>query len=169
VNVRRAERDEIDALARLWFDGWRDAHARILPEALTRARTLESFAERMKAALADVHVIGPLGAPLGLYMLKGDELYQFYVAAEARGKGVAAALMADAEARLLASDVETAWLDCAIGNERAARFYEKCGWHRAGTVRSHLETATATFDLEVWRYEKRLAGATVQGPALRAP
>ena len=28
--------------------------------------------------------------------------------------------------------VEVAWLACAIGNDRAARFYEKSGWRRAG-------------------------------------
>ena len=32
-----------------------------------------------------------------------------------------AALMADAEARFTNHGVETAWLACAIGNERAAR------------------------------------------------
>ena len=100
---------------------------------------------------------GPAGAPLGFYMLKGDELYQLYVAAEARGLGVAAALIADAETRLRASGVETAWLDCAIGNLRAARFYEKSGWHRVGEVPSRLETPDGAFDVEVWRYEKLLA------------
>lgn len=71
TEVRPAERSEISALARLWYDGWQDAHAAILPEALARGRTLESFAARLEAALGDVSVIGPIGAPLGLCMLKG--------------------------------------------------------------------------------------------------
>jgi ribosomal protein S18 acetylase RimI-like enzyme len=87
-------------------------------------------------------------------MLKGDELYQLYVSAQARGSGVAAALMADAEARLAEAGVATAWLACAIGNERAARFYEKCGWRRAGTMINELDTPDGMFPLEVWRYEK---------------
>jgi ribosomal protein S18 acetylase RimI-like enzyme len=90
-------------------------------------------------------------------MLKGDELYQLYVSAEARGTGVAAALIADAEARLAAHGVRTAWLACAIGNDRAARFYEKSGWRRAGTVVSELDTPAGIFRLDVWRYEKDLA------------
>jgi ribosomal protein S18 acetylase RimI-like enzyme len=159
MNVRPAEPSEIGALARLWHDGWHDGHAAIVPAALTRARTLENFAERLEAALGDVRVVGPVGAPLGFCMLKGDELYQLYVGAEARGAGVAAALMSDAEERLFRSGTETAWLDCAIGNARAARFYEKSGWCRTGTVVSHLETVNGPFDLEVWRYEKRLASA----------
>ena len=100
MTARSADPSETGALARLWYDGWQDAHATILPPALARARTRESFAERMAAALADVRVIGPQGTPLGFAMLKGDELNQFYVASEARGAGVAAALMADVETQL---------------------------------------------------------------------
>jgi GNAT superfamily N-acetyltransferase len=157
MTARPADPSETGALARLWYDGWQDAHAAILPATLARARTRESFVERMAAALADVRVIGPQGAPLGFAMLKGDELYQFYVASEARGAGIAAALMADAEAQLAARGVETAWLACAIGNARAARFYEKSGWHLASTEVSRLDTVDGPFDLEVWRYEKHLA------------
>jgi GNAT superfamily N-acetyltransferase len=90
-------------------------------------------------------------------MFKCDELYQFYVASEARGTGVAAALMADAEAQLAARGIETAWLACAVGNARAARFYEKSGWNLARTMISHLDTVDGPFDLEIWRYEKLLA------------
>lgn len=156
MDVRRAEETEIDQLAQLWFDGWQDAHAEILPRELARIRTLESFRERMRAALAQVRVAGPPGRPVGFAMIREDELYQLYVGAEARGTGVASALMADAEARLAANGVRTAWLDCAIGNRRAARFYEKCGWRRAGTVVSLLPTPEGTLPLEVWRYEKSL-------------
>jgi GNAT superfamily N-acetyltransferase len=156
MEVRAAETSEVERLAQTWYDGWCDAHLRIVPAELARVRTLESFRERMRAAINDVRVVGPAGAPLGFHLLKDDELYQLYVSAAARGTGVAAALIADAEARLAERGVETAWLGCAIGNERAARFYEKCGWHRARTMVSDLETTTGTFRLEVWRYEKRL-------------
>ena len=157
MDVRAAEEGEIGHLARLWHDGWQDAHARILPAELARARTLESFRDRLQAALSSVCVAGPSGAPIGLCMVKGDELYQLYVAAPSRGLGVAAALMADAEARLSESGVETAWLACAIGNDRAARFYEKHGWLRIGTQVIELETPKGIFPLEIWRYEKSLA------------
>ena len=156
MDVRAAEPGETDQLAQTWYDGWCDAHLRIVPAELARVRTLESFRERMRAAIHDVRVVGPPGAPLGFHLLKDDELYQLYVSAAARGTGVAAALIGDAEARLAERGVETAWLGCAIGNERAARFYEKCGWHRARTIVSDLETTNGTFRLEVWRYEKRL-------------
>lgn len=155
-DVRPADIAEVDQLAMLWHEGWRDAHEQIVPAELARFRTLDSFRERLRAALAEVRVVGPLGAPCGFSMLKGDELYQLFVGRQWRGTGIAALLIADAEARLAARDVETACLHCAIGNVRAARFYEKCGWHRAGIVVSPLETPEGVIALEVWRYEKQL-------------
>lgn len=157
--VRQADTSDVETLTSLWSDGWQDAHAAIVPAALTRARTHESFATRLKAALGDVRVVGSSGAPLGFHWVKDDELYQFYVAAVARGRGVAQTLIADAEAGMARRNVKTAWLACAIGNDRAARFYEKCGWRRTGSVVSQLDTVDGLFDLEVWRYEKYLDAA----------
>jgi GNAT superfamily N-acetyltransferase len=156
ANIRDAQLSEIGQLAKIWFDGWRDAHARIVPAELARLRTLQSFEERLQAASSGVRVAGAVGAPVGFYFLKGAELYQFYVSSNARGSGVAAVLMADAEAHLRKRDVLTAWLACAIGNDRAARFYEKCGWSRIGTVTDDLEVPSGTFALDVWRYQKSL-------------
>jgi GNAT superfamily N-acetyltransferase len=155
--VRAADPAELDVLTKLWYDGWHDGHARVVPMELTRFRTFESFRQRLAAVLPDVRVVGPPGAPIGFHVIKGDELYQLFVTAAARGSGVAAALIADAEARLSARGVTTAWLACAIGNERAARFYEKSGWRRMGTIVNEVETEEGPFALEVWRYEKILS------------
>jgi GNAT superfamily N-acetyltransferase len=156
MDVRAAEGAEIDAVARVWYEGWHDAHAAIVPAELTRVRTLESFRQRIQEAQLDVRVVGPRGAPVGFYLVKGAELYQLFVSAGSRGSGVAAALIGDAEARLAASGVETAWLACAIGNGRAARFYEKHGWARVGNMVNRLDTLSGEYLLEVWRYEKPL-------------
>jgi GNAT superfamily N-acetyltransferase len=158
MDVRAATDDEIDELTSIWYDGWRDAHEQIVPLELTRGRTYDSFRKRLQSLLSDIRVVGPVRSPVGFCIVKGDELYQLFVSAKARGSGTAAALIADAEDRLARSGVRTAWLSCAIGNERAARFYEKCGWHRVGTMVSDLDTEAGTFSLEVWRYEKRLTG-----------
>ena len=76
-----------------------------------------------------------------------------------RQSGVAAALIADAEVRLAQRSVETAWLACAIGNYRAARFYEKSGWYMAGRFVVASETSIAPFPVEHRRYE---SGSLVQ-------
>lgn len=156
MNTRFAETAEVRALAGLWYAGWQDAHAQIVPAALAKVRTLASFEERLMADLPSVRTIGAIGAPAGLCWVKADELYQLYVARESRGSGIATLLIEDAEARLRAAGVDVAWLACAIGNERAARFYQRSGWHRAGNMINRLETPNGIFELEVWRYEKRL-------------
>ena len=67
--VRAAQQSEIDALAKIWHDGWQDAHARILPAKLARYRTLESFRQRLQAALPSVRVAGSAGRPVGFCMV----------------------------------------------------------------------------------------------------
>lgn len=156
MRIRPADPCEVDTLARLWHDGWQDAHAKILPAALARIRTLGNFRERLQAALAHVRVGEVEGAAAGFCIVEGDELYQLFVSPHARGTGLAAALVADAEARMATAGVGAAWLACAIGNQRAAHFYEKCGWRLAGNMINPLPTPDGVFELEVWRFEKRL-------------
>ena len=160
MDVRNAEDSEIDQIARVWFDGWRDAHLALVPAELARLRTLETFQRRIADAITEVRVIGPVGGPLGLCMIKQDEIYQLYVAGAARGSGAAAALLSDGEARLAETGTRTAFLGCAIGNDRAARFYEKHDWRRVGQVMSQVWAPEGEFSLEVWRYEKTLIASS---------
>ena len=157
--LRAAERGDLDRLAAIWHDGWHESHAAIVPPALTRMRTRDSFRARLEAVLPDIRVADQAGA-VGFAIIKDDELYQLFVSAPARGTGVAVLLIDDAEARLAAAGVKTAWLACAIGNERAARFYRKRGWHPAGTIEYEAETAEGPFPLTVWRFEKDLTAAS---------
>jgi len=154
--VRLPHAIDIEPLSHLWHLGWTEAHAPLMPPLFAQLRTPERLAARLREHLHRLRVVGPRGAPTGFCIVKDDELYQLYVAANTRGSGVAAALIADAESRMAARGVATAWLACAIGNDRAARFYEKRGWSRTGKVISMLETPTGPYPYEVWRYEKPL-------------
>jgi len=156
MDVRVAEPADGPELVRIWHDGWHDAHAQIVPAEMTRIRTMDNFRDRIAGALAMMWVAGEPGAPLGFYVLRGHELHQFYVADKARGTGVAATLLSDAETRLRENGADVPWLACAIGNHRAARFYEKHGWRRAGVVPIDIDTPAGRVSLDVWRYEKRL-------------
>ena len=157
MDIRTADPNDVDVLAAIWHETWHEAHAHLVPRELTVLRTRESLRARLTAALQSIRVVGEIGTPLGFCIVKDDELYQLFVAPAARGSGAAAALLADAEARLAAARVHTAWLACAIGNDRAARFYEKHGWRRVGTMVNYAETSNGAFPLEVWRYEKVLS------------
>jgi GNAT superfamily N-acetyltransferase len=151
--IRDAAPADIAALAQLWFDAWQDAHAAILPAAWTRARTVGSFAERLRDGLERVRATEEEGSLLGFSMVKGDELDQFFLAAGARGTGLAPILIADALDRLRAGGTTTAWLACAVGNMRAARFYEKQGWRRGAIIRREIDTPEGPVGADMWRYE----------------
>ena len=70
--IRAARESELDALATVWYEAWQDGHAAVVPAELKRRRTRERFRERLQAALAEVRVAGPVGAPVGFSMLKDD-------------------------------------------------------------------------------------------------
>lgn len=154
--VRAASEADLDHLAVVWHDAWHEAHDGLVPDELSRVRTLENCRERLTLMLPAVRVVGQEGRPLGFCQVKEDELYQLFVSRDARGGGVAGALAHDAEEEIRRAGFLHAWLACAIGNERAARFYEKSGWRRTGVVINHAITPTGPLPLEVWRYEKAL-------------
>jgi len=157
-DVRSPTGDEQEALAQLWFTAWRDGHASILPAEVVQARTLENFRARLPAMMEDIGVIGEPGSPVGFYRLHGEELEQFFVAAGGRGSGVATTLIRAAERALHDRGVRVAWLACAIGNQRAARFYKKSGWTMVGPRTTRLDLSGREYLLDVWAFEKRLMG-----------
>ena len=148
--------ERINAVARLWHMGWQDGHAAVVPAALTELRTLDSFQKRTVDHVQHTRVAFQGETLLGFTMVQADEIYQMYVDAQARGTGVAHALMQDGEARIKAQGHDIAWLSCAVGNLRAARFYEKSGWINKRTETVALDTLADPFYLDVWRFEKEL-------------
>jgi GNAT superfamily N-acetyltransferase len=153
MHTEPASEADIEAIAALWHKGWHQGHGDFAPAALVATRVFSEFQERSRRHLPQTHVLRRDGQIAGFYMLEGDEVYQFYVAAAFQGQGVAAALMAQAEAALAG---KLAWLACSEGNARAARFYEKAGWQRRGTQSYEAETAAGPQIVTIWRYEKDL-------------
>ena len=152
MTPRAASPDELPALARLWKAGWHEAHDGIVPPALAAARTFDSFLARLGGFGSALRVAGPPGAPLGFCVALGDEIEQLFVAPGERGSGLAANLLADGEARLAASGVTCGTLVCALGNDRAHRFYLRHGW-RGGRGRV---TVAGGFEIEALLLRKRL-------------
>ncbi len=153
---RPAQPPDLDPLARLWHDGWMEAHEAHVPAELTRKRTLESFRTRLDGFGDGLRVAGEVGRPLGFCAIREDELDQLFVAPDARGSGLAARLIADGEARLKANGIRRAHLLCVIENARAARFYERQGWIDTGISAEAVQTLDGPFTFEVIRFEKLL-------------
>jgi ribosomal protein S18 acetylase RimI-like enzyme len=155
VLLRPAALEDLDAIATLWHDGWRDGHLGHVPEALLPYRTLPSFRARVPPRVPLTTVATLAGRLAGFVTVHDDEVEQVYVAREARGGGVAPALLRHAE-RVIAGRYDVAWLAVAEGNVRARRFYERSGWRDAGGFEYAAEIVNGTLAVPCRRYEKRL-------------
>jgi ribosomal protein S18 acetylase RimI-like enzyme len=151
--LRPAVDADSEPIALLWHAGWRDGHLGHVPDALLAHRDEDSFRERVPARLPHTTVAEVDGRVVGFVTVLGDELEQVYVAADARGTGVAGRLMEHGE-RVVAAEHEVAWLAVASGNARARRFYERSGWRDTGEIDYEAETADGTFLVPCQRYEK---------------
>jgi GNAT superfamily N-acetyltransferase len=160
MQIRNAVPGDVVRLAEIWHSGYHEAHAALLPASLTRLRTVGSLTERLHDDLSRTRVADSGGVARGFCVTKGNELYQIFVESTARGSGIAESLLHDAEQRLTLEGVERAFLACAIGNVRAARFYEKRGWHHSGNFLNKVTAADQNFSIEVWRFEKNLLEPT---------
>jgi ribosomal protein S18 acetylase RimI-like enzyme len=159
VTLRPATPADADAIAGIWYHGWRDGHTGCVPDSLLPHRRPEHFRQRVPQRLPSTTVATVDGRVAGFVTLRDDEVEQFYVADYARGTGVAAALMRHAEAAL-STRYAVVWLGVVEQNARARRFYEKCGWSDAGPFDYQAEIPGGTIPVPCRRYEKRLTGST---------
>ncbi len=153
---RIAVASEPPVIVQVWHDAWHEALAPHLPHPLVRMRTPDEFHARLKQIGDGIRVIGPQGLPFGLCAIKGDEVYQLYLAPAARGTGAADLLLADAETRLAAAGISVAKLYCVVENDRARRFYRRCGWCEKGVHSTALDTTEGPFFVETVAFEKPL-------------
>jgi GNAT superfamily N-acetyltransferase len=128
--LRPADESDVEAIAEIWHRAWGDGHLGHVPDALLPFRTLRHFLERVPPRIPATTVATSGGRVVGFVTIHDDELEQIFVAAEARGGGVAGALLAAGEARI-AREHERAWLAVVADNARARRFYERSGWRDA--------------------------------------
>jgi ribosomal protein S18 acetylase RimI-like enzyme len=156
VTLRAASAGDVEDIAALWHSGWIDGHLGHVPEAFHPHRRLDDFRQRVPGRLARTTVATIDSRVVGFVTLHDDELEQIYVAAPARGGGVAAALLRHGE-QAIAARHDRAWLAVAVGNARARRFYTRQGWTDAASIDYEAEIAGGTLTVACRRYEKRVA------------
>lgn len=162
VMLRAATDDDASAVASIWHAGWADGHLGHVPDALVAHRGLDDFARLAAARVHDTTVAEVDGGVAGFVTVVGDEVEQVYVAAGARGSGVAAELLGFAEA-VVAKSADVAWLAVVAGNAWARRFYERQGWHDAGPITYLAEIDGGRFEVPCRRYERRVRRPGVGG------
>ena len=153
--LRPATAGDVEAVAALWHEGWREAHEGNVPDELTRHRTLTALRRRVVDDLAAIHVVSGDEGPAGFVTVHDDEVEQLYVAPAARGTGVAARLLDHAEA-VVAERNDRAWLAVVASNARARGFYARRGWSDTGPWDYEARTGTGTVTVSVHRYEKQV-------------
>jgi putative acetyltransferase len=153
MEIRAATQDDTAAIARIWHLGWHQAHAAVVSPELVRLRKPAEFLTRTGAHLTQTRVALVEDTLVGFFMLKQDELYQFYIDRPHQGSGAASELMAAAEAALRG---RLAWLACSVGNDRASAFYRKCRWRHTRTGPYEVETSQGPQVVQEWRFEKQL-------------
>lgn len=146
------ERD-VDTIAQVWHQGWRDGHLDHVPAALLPYRTVEHFRARVPPRLANTTLGMLAGAVVGLVVVHDDELEQLFVLGAGRGTGLADMLLRRGE-QLIAQRFEEAWLAVTSENTRARRFYEREGWHDAGALAYRAEIPGASLPVPSRRYRK---------------
>ncbi len=160
VSLRPASPEDADEIGAIWSQGWPEAHEGRVPDELLEHRSPADLRARVPSMLETATVAIVDGRPVGFTVISRDEVEQIYVADRHRGAGIAAQLLAHAEA-VIAGRFDRAWLAVVAGNERARRFYERHGWRDLGTF-DHMVWTTDGRSIPVpcRRYEKlvRTAG-----------
>lgn len=164
--LRAATADDIEDIATVWHDGWRDGHLGHVPASVEEHRRLADFRRRVPTRLAMTTVATIDGDVVGFVMVVDDEIEQIYVARRARGNGVAAALLCHGE-RAIAARFDQAWLAVIAGNSRGRRFYARYGWYDAGTIDYLAQTVSGTISIASRRYEKSLIDTPRAGDIAR--
>jgi GNAT superfamily N-acetyltransferase len=156
MTVRPAVAGDVDAVAAIWYAGWRDGHLGHVPDELVAYRTEESFYSRAAQRVADTTVAVVGDEVAGFVMVAGDEVEQVYVAQDHRGSGIAGMLLVEAERQVKAGGHAEAWLAVATGNARARRFYERSGWTDGGAFDYPAAVEGGTVPVPCHRYVKRV-------------
>lgn len=156
LEIHLMQLSDICVVAKLWHDGWHEAHASFVPEQEVARRTLKKFQQRLE----DYPNLGRIAVlddqPVGLCVVENDELAQLFVVKTARRIGVASALLLDGEKRIAASSFQKTWLTVLSGNDRAQAFYQKRGWVYDKIVPLNIKTGSKVSELQLLRFEKHL-------------
>jgi ribosomal protein S18 acetylase RimI-like enzyme len=155
VVLRPARDADIEAIATLWHRAWFDAHEPLVPAAALSLRPFASFRTRVPERVVETTVATDESLLVGFVTVRGDHVEQLYLAAPARGTGVARALLTHAETRI-AARFDRAWLTVASGNTRARHFYARQGWRDAGGLDFPLPAGDSVVIVPARRYEKWL-------------
>jgi putative acetyltransferase len=126
VRCRDAAAADIPWLTETACAAYRTVFAPVLPGADLGGFDAAYFTARFAEAWPRTRIAETAeGQAAGFHLTTDAHIDMFFVAEEARGQGIGAFLLADAEARGARS------LECFAANAGARRFYARAGWREA--------------------------------------
>lgn len=156
--LRPMTREDVPIVSAIWAAAWRDGHAGHVDPALEKIRTPESFLPRAERRVPLTVVAEQANDVIGFATIVGNEVEELFVDSQARGTGIAIALLRDAEERIASAGWSDAWLAVVSGNARARRFYEREGWRDAGPFDYAAEGSDGPVLVPSRRYKRCLRG-----------
>ncbi|MBL4646661.1 MAG: GNAT family N-acetyltransferase [Hyphomicrobiales bacterium] len=163
VEIRPMAYEDYSSVVNLWHEGWHHAHAHLVPKEVLTFRTKKYFWRWLDQSKGTFWIAADNDL-LGFVSTNGSELVKLYVSAEARGKGVAAALLTHGEQEISANGFIQAVLFCTAGNSRAERFYKRQKWVLDHTFLDKLwlpKRAIGQFPVDTHCYKKALVSSDV--------
>ena len=157
VSFRPAQPQDSSRVAAVWQAAWHDGHRGHVSGALIEARDPAYFETRARELADHVTMAVDGDELLGVLIVKDDELQQLMISASARGRGIGARLLAQAERQVAAAGHDEIWLAVVPGNTAARRFYKSHGWvDRGEETYDAVTLAGGTVAVPVCRYVKEL-------------
>lgn len=154
--LRAAERDELEAIGRLYHAVWRETQASLQPRDVAAYRDEAFFIARVRNLPAPPLAAYAQGRILGFAAWTQDYLGQLYIAPDGRGSGLGRRLLQASEDAIRAGGFDRARLLCLLGNHSARAFYERCGWRVADTITEEAETRNGPVPVACWAMVKEL-------------
>ena len=153
--IRPLSPEDVKATAKLWHDGWHEAHDHLIPPYPPHERSLECFERRLLGTQDQARIAFDHDQPVALCITEQNEVAQLFVTKLQRGTHLGKSLLIDAEKRIKQNSFTRAWLTVVVGNAPARIFYERCGWAVVSTLDVDLSGIRKdSASLEMWRLEK---------------
>jgi ribosomal protein S18 acetylase RimI-like enzyme len=133
MKIRPANRVDLQKIAAIHIDSWRDTYADVLPAELLERR-IEPFLEKHWAEIViqkeDLVLVAESGSIVGfiaVWCRPAPFIDNLHVTASLRSQKVGTALMRAAASELIQQGHYTAYLWVFESNKNAIRFYERLG------------------------------------------
>lgn len=152
--LRCATPGDVPAMAAVAASAYRQAFAAILEPEVLAQRDAGFFEAHFAPRVQHMHLAEQHGQVLGYSLVSDGHLDQLFIAPQAQGRGVGAALLAQVEA------AGTQSLECFRDNQRARAFYQAKGWRLTRSYEREFAGRVRAFVF----YEKAPTWATGRDP-----